>query len=237
MQFIQSIQSEFPNRTMRLNHLHSDILRYILTHNLQPGDRLPPLTELSASAGVSVGKLREQLEVARALGMVTVKPGAGIQVNPFDFAAAIQPGLLYAVARSDQHFEAYKALRNGVATAFWVEAVSRLTPDDIAALRELVAAAWERLNSPKIGIPHAEHRAFHVAIFRRLDNPFVVGIEEAYWEAYEAVELNRYTDYKYLTRVWEHHQRMVDCIARGEFEAAREVFVEHTRLLKTRPQA
>jgi len=221
---------------MQLNHVHSDILRYILAHNLQPGDRLPPLTELSASVGVSVGKLREQLEVARSLGVVTVRPGAGIQVNPFNFAGTIQPGLLYAVARSDHNFEAYKALRNSVAAAFWVEATSRLTPDDITALRDLVAAAWDKLNSPKIDIPHAEHCAFHLAIFRRLDNPFVVGIEEAYWQAYEAVELNRYTDYTYLTRVWEHHERMVNHIANGEFEAARDVFVEHTRLLKTRPQ-
>jgi DNA-binding FadR family transcriptional regulator len=48
----------------------SDLLNYIIKHGYQPGDRLPTISELQETdnLGVSVSKVREQLEVARALG-------------------------------------------------------------------------------------------------------------------------------------------------------------------------
>jgi DNA-binding FadR family transcriptional regulator len=217
---------------MPANYIASDILRYIIDNNLETGDRLPPLTELSVILNISISKLREQLEVARALNLVAVKPGAGTQVNGFDFAAIMRIGLLYELARSDQYFEAYKSLRNATMAAFWQEAVSLLTADDIAGARELVIAARNKLNGQSIQIPHQEHRAFHLALFKRLNNPFVVGIEEAYWSAYEAVELNHYVDYQYLTTVWDYHERMLDYIEAKDFEQSQMEFVNHTQLLK-----
>jgi DNA-binding FadR family transcriptional regulator len=217
---------------MPANYIASDILRYIIDNNLETGDRLPPLTELSVILNISISKLREQLEVARALNLVAVKPGAGTQVNGFDFAAIMRIGLLYELARSDQYFEAYKSLRNATMAAFWQEAVSMLTADDIAGARELVIAARNKLNGQSIQIPHQEHRAFHLALFKRLNNPFVVGIEEAYWSAYEAVELNHYVDYQYLTTVWDYHERMLDYIEAKDFEQSQMEFVNHTQLLK-----
>jgi DNA-binding FadR family transcriptional regulator len=217
---------------MPANYIASDILRYIIDNNLETGDRLPPLTELSVILNISISKLREQLEVARALNLVAVKPGAGTQVNGFDFAAIMRIGLLYELARSDQYFEAYKSLRNATTAAFWQEAVSLLTADDIAGARELVIAARNKLNGQSIQIPHQEHRAFHLALFKRLNNPFVVGIEEAYWSAYEAVELNHYVDYQYLTTVWDYHERMLDYIEAKDFEQSQMEFVNHTQLLK-----
>jgi len=48
----------------------SDLLAFIIDRRLQAGDRLPPLEELSAELQISISKLREQLEVARVLGLV-----------------------------------------------------------------------------------------------------------------------------------------------------------------------
>ena len=50
---------------MILSQLDSDFLRYLLALDCRPGDRLPSLEEMSAVTGISVGKLREQFEVAR----------------------------------------------------------------------------------------------------------------------------------------------------------------------------
>ncbi len=52
----------------------------------------------------------------------------------------------------------------------------------------------DRIHHMNIQIPHREHRTFQPALFKRLNTPFVTGLEEAYWLAYEAVELNRYID-------------------------------------------
>jgi DNA-binding GntR family transcriptional regulator len=98
-------------------------------------------------------------------------------------------------------------------------------------LHRLVAAAWEKLRGNPVRIPHTEHRQFHLTIFSKLDNPFVRGLLEAYWEVYEAIQLNTYADYDYLNRVWTYHERIAEAIRTGNVEESLEIFEEHTRLL------
>ena len=95
--------------------------------------------------------------------------------------------------------------------------------------------ARAKLNGQFIGIPNEEHRTFHLTMFQRLDNPFVLGLLEAYWDAYETVEPNRYADYAYHQSVWDYHERILDAIVAGDFEAAKTLFIEHTRLLRHQP--
>jgi len=59
----------------------------------------------------------------------------------------------------------------------------------------------------------------------------VSGILEAYWDAYEGIGLNVFTDYAYLREVWEYHQRMVDSICSEDFEAGYRALVEHADML------
>lgn len=212
--------------------LESDLLRYIVEHGYQPGDRLPSLEELSAAMKISVGKLREQLEVARKLGVVEVRPRTGIRLTEYSFLPAIRLSLLYTLAGHPSQFHAFGVLRNHIEAAFWHEAVARLTPADQARLTELVKQAWDKLTGQPIRIPHLEHRELHLVIFGRLENPFVRDLLEAYWDAYEAVGLNVYSDYQYLREVWTYHEQMVAAIVAGEVDAGHRLLVEHTRLLR-----
>lgn len=219
---------------MLTDKLDSDLLRYIVEHHHQPGDRLKSSEELSAEMGVSIGKLREQLEGARMLGLVDVKPQRGIRLNAYSFLPAVRASLMYALASGQAHFEAFGALRTHLEAAYWHEAVSRLTPDDHAHLRDLIQRAQARLNGRPIQIPHSEHRDLHLAIFSRLDNPFVIGLLEAYWDAYEAVGLSRYSDYAYLQDVWNYHARIVQAIEAGDSELGYQLLKQHTDLLSQR---
>ena len=127
-------------------------------------------------------------------------------------------------------------LRNHVESAFWYKAVQKLTEQDKQELQSLVARAWEKLRGTPIQVPHQEHRNLHLKIYSRLENPFVTGILEAYWEAYEAVGLNVFAGgYEYLQEVWKYHQEMVDAICNANFEAGYEALVKHTDLLYQRP--
>src|SRR5258705_2035050 len=136
--------------------LDSDLLNFIVSHHLQPGDQLPALTDLSDQLDINVGKLREQLEVARSLGLVEVRPRTGIRCKEYDFLPAIRLSLLYALALDKTRFETFTELRNHVEVAFWNEAVSLLTDEDKQQLRRLVDAAWAKLNHSLIQIPHIE---------------------------------------------------------------------------------
>ncbi len=193
--------------------------------------RLPSLQRLGQMLGQSVPQVREQVAVARALGLVEARPRVGLRRLPYSFAPAASLSLHYAVHRDRRFFEQFSDLRKHLEMAYFHEAAATLQPEDLEALQRLVASAWEKLRGEPIQIPHQEHRALHITIFRRLENVFVVGLLEAYWDAYEAVGLNLYTDYAYLETVWQYHQRIVEALVAGDVEAAYRALVEHTDLL------
>jgi DNA-binding FadR family transcriptional regulator len=198
--------------------------------------QLPSLQDLSREMGVSVASLREQLEVAKALGLVEVRPRTGIRRLPYKFTPAVRQSLAYAIQIDPRHFDEFADLRNHIEAIYWEMAVRRLSSEDYASLKELVSQAWLKLRGQPVQIPHSEHRLLHLGIYHRLENPFVNGILEAYWDAYEAVGLNLFSDYAYLTAVWTYHQQMVDAICCGDFQAGYLALIEHKDLLHHRPQ-
>jgi len=222
---------------MVLSQLDSDFLRYLLANGHTPGDRLPSLNEISAATGMSVGKLREQFEVARTLGLVAASPRRGIVRTGYDFLPAVRLSLLVALAIDPANFASFSGLRAHLETAYWDEAVVLLTATDKERLRELVRSAWEKLSVPRIQIPFQEHRELHLTIYRRLDNPFVVGLLEAYWDGYEAVELNTFADLSYLQAVWRYHEQIVEAICAGAVAEGKRLLIQHMQLLSARGAA
>jgi len=224
---------------MLRRHINSQFLEYLVAlPNGETGTtRVPSLTEMSEQLGVSVARLREQLEVARAMGLVEVHPRTGIYRQGYSFYPAVWQSLGYAIELDQSYFDSFAELRNHLEAAYWHQAVRLLTEDDHRELQRLVASAWEKLRRTQVQIPHSEHRQLHMCIYRRLQNPFVLGLLEAYWEAYEAVGLNLYAGYEYMHQVWEYHQRMVDAICSGDFDAGYKALAEHTDLIHQRPVA
>ncbi|HSJ87188.1 MAG TPA: FCD domain-containing protein [Anaerolineales bacterium] len=219
----------------RLSPDISEFMRYLATHN-EADDEFPSLKDLSVELGVSLATLREQLEVARALGLVEVRPRLGTKRRAYSFTPAVRQSLRYALALDDVHFRKYSELRNHIEAAFWHEAVEKLTKDDHRELQALVARAREKLHGSPIQVPHEEHRNLHLLIYRRLENPFVTGILEAYWDAYESVGLNVFAGgYEYLQEVWRYHEKMVEAICQGDTKAGYEALIAHTDLLYQRP--
>jgi DNA-binding FadR family transcriptional regulator len=209
-----------------------DLLNYIVQRNLQVGDTLPSLQDLTHEQhlGLSTGKIREQLAVIRALGLVEVRSKTGTRLREFSFAPAVKLALSYALAREAHAFEQFSELRKHIEVAFWDEACQLLTDADKNTMRQCLDAAQKKLHSHPIRIPFEEHSRFHLAMFNQLQNPFVTGLLEAYWDAYAAVETNRYADYAYLRRVWEFHEQIFARICAGDFVGARLAFIEHTTL-------
>ncbi len=214
----------------------SEFLVYLSKVDPSNNYRIPALAELSKQLGVSIASLREQLEVARMLGVVEVRPKTGIRRLKYSFKPAVTHSLAYALTIDSNNFQQFSDMRNHIETAYWFEAVSRLTPDDSKKLKDLVEKAKKKLKSNPVQIPHDEHRELHLTIYKRLNNPFVMGLLEAYWEEYESIGLNVFTNLDYLEKVWMYHKVMVDSIFSGEFKAGYQALVDHTDLLLQRPK-
>jgi len=215
----------------------SDLLNHVVEQGLQAGAKLDALKELSEKLNVSTGKLREQLEVARVMGLVDIKPRTGIRLAEFDFAPAVRFSLLYALAQDHKRFDAFSELRTHVEFGFFHQAVSLLTNEDCAHLKDLIERAWAKLEGAPARIPHPEHRDLHLTIYKRLDNPFVRGLLEAYWDAYEAEGLSVFADIDYLHEVWTYHEGIVNSIIAGDIDEAYQLLVQHTKLLQKRPSS
>ena len=82
----------------RADTVSSEFMNYLIELNAEPGTRLPPINELAVILGISSGKLREQLEVARELGLVDVRPKTGIRIRGFSFFPTVRTGLRFALA-------------------------------------------------------------------------------------------------------------------------------------------
>ena len=66
-----------------------DLLDYLSSQRNSSNNEkcsIKSLRDLSEEQGVSIAMLREQLSVAKALGLVDVKPGTGIQSLPYQFS-------------------------------------------------------------------------------------------------------------------------------------------------------
>ena len=215
--------------------LDSDFIAYIVEHQVQPGDKLPSLQDISKEIGISVGKLREQLEVARTLGIVSVRPRRGTIRLPYDFAPAVQATLSFGLETKAVTFNQFNKLRQALETQFWDEAVTLLTDEDKAELKEIISKAWSRLNGSPSHAPSKEHRQFHLKIFSRLNNPFVQGLLSTYWEAYADSQITRLMGYDYWVQVWGYHDRITDALVAEQFAEGRKLLLEHFDLLPENP--
>jgi DNA-binding FadR family transcriptional regulator len=208
-----------------------DLFHYLIQVSKTSDDRIPPLATLSDTLKVSVSTLREQLEKAKTLGLVEARPKTGIRRLPYTFTPAVRESSRFAVALDDKYFNQFSDLRIHLEESYFHQAVGRLSREDILYLESLLRTAKEKLRAPRVEIPHGEHRALHTAIFSRLNNTFVTGILEAYWDLYEAYGLNLYSDLGYLQSVWNHHDRIVKAIQVGDFETGLQTLKDHMKLI------
>lgn len=217
----------FSNST---NHL-SEFLRYIAEKALLGEERIPALTLLSKELHVSVASLREQLEVARVLGFVEVKPKTGIRWLPYSFTPSLLLSATYALTISSDYFEQFRDMRNHLEGAYFLESVAKLAKNDIDQLKIIVLKAEEKIISSPPKLPHSEHRDFHAIIFSKIKNPFVQSIFSVYWDIYEYQGYAIINDLDYLKRVWYFHRLVYEGIHSGNINQSMEAFLEHKNLM------
>jgi len=193
---------------------------------------IPSISQLSQELGISTASVREQLEVAKRLGIVDVKPKVGIQLKPFSLSQPLATALSYGLAVDSTLFDQFSDLRKHLESSYWFESVSLLTQSDIEQLQALVFQANNRIQNLPMQMPEKEHRQFHMTIFKRLENPSVTSLLEAYWDVYHEVGMTRLMDRDYLASVWHYHQLIVDALRDRDFEKGFQALLAHMDLVK-----
>lgn len=212
----------------------SEFLTYLASISDVKEQRIPPLNQLSKQLGISIATLREQLEVARSLGIVEVKPKIGIRKLPFDFSASLKPGFTYAIQNGCLSYSKLADLRKHLETAYFVEAAQTLDLLTLDRLDYLVKTSIQTIKLNPGRVPVQEHREFHTLIYKHLQNQYLDGILDSFWEVYHLSGLEVYPDFTYTEKVWQYHARIVDQLRKRDFSSGLSLLVEHMDLLNQR---
>ncbi len=210
------------------------LLDYLIDKAKDPNSPIPAIQKLSSELGVSAACLREQMELAKNLGIISTQPRNGIEILPYQFKPAVEKSLYYAINLDQKYFHQYSELRNHLERVYFIKAAQELDKNSLNELKKYVVQAYSKLKGFPVQIPHQEHRNYHLTFFRPLKNVFLMGLLESYWDMYEQVGLDLYNNLDYLIKVWDFHQRIVEEIETGDYQKAEKLLIEHMELIDMR---
>ena len=192
---------------------YEEIKRRIVTDELTPGAVISQ-ERVAAELGSSTSPLREALKRLSSEGLVTL--GAYRDARVTELSVEEARGL----------FEVRLCLDPYAAGL----AAERRTEDDIAAVREALAALQPIAAQPELASLTA-HRRFHRALYSASHNPTLIDILDGLWDRadrYRLVGLRARTQpADHVARVRAEHAELADAVAAGDAETARKVMHEH----------
>ncbi len=203
------------------------LVELIIGLDLDPGDPLPPETELTATLGVSRNSVREALKGLQALGIVDVRHGYGTYVGSGELHS-LRPGLLFhgrlALRRARPRVlhdivEVRELLESGLIRRSALE----LTPGALDALAAELAALGAGGDTARAG----HDRRFHELLYEPLGNDLVLQLIDLFWDVYRRLEPEigkPRTDHAQVVR---QHHRILDALTARDPDAAAEAVHAH----------
>lgn len=222
------------NSTKIFSDKQEEFIDFLIQKQKTDDNDIPSIGAISRELGISTACLREQMELARNLGLIKAQPRKGIEILPYSFTPAVIKSLYYAIKMDKSYFDQFSELRNHLEKSYFKEAANALQAEDLQNLMELTEKAQKKLHGNPIQLPHTEHRRYHVLMYNRLNNTFLNGLLEAYWDTYEMVGLDVYTDLNYQESVWEYHQNIVHHLKEKQIDKAYQLLLEHMQLIYQR---
>jgi len=185
-----------------------------------PGSRLPPEDVLARRYHVSRLTLREGVKVLRDKGVLRVEHGRGTFVNPPGEWSVLDPALLAARSAVEAETgllavkltEARRVVEVGAAEL----AAARRTDEDLARMDAAIARMRESDRCDDVSGFSVADVAFHDALNRAADNPFLSALFQPI--ATLVYEVRRRTSAAPQQRVVAiaEHERILEAVAAGD---------------------
>lgn len=227
------VSSLAPVRRGLADQLVERLVEAIARGDYPPGTRLPPEADLAEQCDVSRLTLREAVKSLRSKGVVRVEQGRGTFVNPRAKWSPLDPSLLSARLShaSDaaelawQLTEARRLVELGVAEL----AAVRHSPADIVALRSAVERMERADDEDDVDGFAAADIDFHNALNAAAGNLFLAALFEPIEVLVRLVRRETSAVVSTRTAGVRLHGEVIDAVASGSTEAAREAMVAHFR--------
>ncbi|MBM3521781.1 MAG: FadR family transcriptional regulator [Alphaproteobacteria bacterium] len=210
--------------------VQDSLKRYIAENALKGGDMLPAEAMLARSLGVSRNSVREAVKALESLGMLETRRGIGVFVRAFSLDALID-NLPYALGQSLRDIEEIIEIRTTLEVALVERAIVRITDEDVAELRAILAEMRARAERGE-SFAQAD-QAFHSVLFRGLGNRMLSRMIEVFWLAFRRVAEFIDTENPDPMQTFRDHEAIVDAVARRDAPRARERLAQHYQGIST----
>lgn len=228
---MQTDELSLPLRGDALHDAIKDrIKRIIMERGLLIGDPLPTEAELVRILGVSRNTLREAIRSLQTLGTVEVRHGHGTFVGDFSmdpFVDGLTFRILSDMRRNIRTVHELLELRQVIESGLIARAVEKLTADDLAELRRLVAGM--EMHAMRGEAAPIEDRAFHEALYRPLENGLVIQLLQAFWDVFRIVRDKLPGKPPPLTVTAAQHRDILNAVESRDPRAAAQAMAEHFR--------
>lgn len=200
------------------------IKRYILEHDLQAGDPLPPETHLARILGVSRSSVREAVKALESLGVLETRPGKGLFVRPFSLDPILD-NLAYSLLFDRDSVTELLDVREQLEVGLLPQAMRALSPGQLALLRSLVRRMQEKAAR---GEPFPEEdRFFHRTLSEATGNRLLVKLLDVFWIVFMRLRDRTVRVDPAPQRTWANHQRILAAIEAGDVAAAQQAMAAH----------
>lgn len=202
------------------------VIHLIAEGKVQYHDKLYTEQELMTMLGVSRPTLREALRVLEFLGVASVSPHNGISIRSPSEEGYLP--LLYLLAFEKTSDRELFELRQALQLEMTAQAAVRQDPASVQALYEVLAQMEQTVETGGDTFSHLDYE-FHQTIIRAADNRLILKLMNTIGllvqQQLDAHSRSR--DVGLRRKTLAAHREIVDEIAAGHSEAARQAMYQH----------
>ncbi len=213
------------NQTSVVGEVVKQLLNYLVSNRIGPGDKLPSERNLSEYLGLGRTSVREAVKTLHMLGIVEVRQGDGTYLRRTDsnvLPQILEWGLLLGQQRTHDLVEAREYLEIFVAR----RAAQRVTPEGVSVLErhlDRMRAAAESGHSARLAEADVE---FHLAIAEMAGNSVFIDVLRSIRTLLH-VWITRALETEGFADSVEQHVRVAAAIEAGDPDAAEHAMRAH----------
>lgn len=195
---------------------------------LKPGDQMPSERELMERFGVGRPAIREGMQALANLGLLAIQHGERARVTeptPASLFGQVDDAAQILLSTSPRALDHLKEARIFLERGIMRQAAERASPEDIAALRAILAEQRAVLGDTEVFI--ATDMRLHVRIAAIPGNPIFEAAARSMlgWLRQYHTEMLIWTGKENVTLL--EHEEIVEAMARGDADAAETAMVRH----------
>ncbi len=225
--------SKLAFEAIRKTKVYEEVARQIqhkVLHDLQPGDLLPPETELAQTFGVSRGSVRDAIRSLELIGLLDRLPGKGTVVRKVSAEASADP-LAAALVQQRHRVEELLDVRNIIEPALANRAAVRIPAEELGELERILARQEEKVRRHELAIE--EDCQFHYNIAMAAENGVMLRILDLLMDLLrETREQSLQTEGR-LEKSFASHRRILQALQQHDGPAAEAAMREHLQQIET----